>query len=121
MPKIKFIKEKKEVEVAEGANLRKAAMQNGVEVYRGVHKYLHCPGFGMCTTCRVYVKDGKDNVSKPGLWERITMLGAFFPLAFFARIGHEDEIRLSCQIKVKGDCEIETRPEFNWHGDNYWS
>ncbi len=48
MPKIKFVKEKKEVEVEAGANLRKAAIKEGVELYPGVHKYVNCMGFAQC-------------------------------------------------------------------------
>ena len=44
-----------------------------------------------------------------------------FKLAtMLSSIGHEDEMRLSCQCTVHGDCTIETRPAFNWSGDNFW-
>ena len=42
------------------------------------------------------------------------------PLTMFARIGHEDEMRLACQVKVNGDCTIQTTPEFNLSGENFW-
>ena len=122
MPAVNFVNEKKTIEVEDGANLRKEAMKNGVQVYPGIHKYLHCPGFGMCTTCRVHIKKGVENTSKPGLWEKLSLLGVFNPLAlaFFARLGHEDELRLSCQTKVHGDIDVETQPPFNWHGEKFW-
>src|SRR5262249_35841715 len=50
MPKVTFIsgKDKKEVEVAEGANLREEALKAGVSVYAGMHRYLNCRGLGLC-------------------------------------------------------------------------
>src|SRR5438132_14039408 len=66
MPKVVFTNEKKEIEVPQGANLRKEAMKNGIEVYRGVDKYLHCPGWGLCGTCRVLVKKGMENLRPKG-------------------------------------------------------
>ncbi|MCH8828484.1 MAG: (2Fe-2S)-binding protein [Planctomycetes bacterium] len=120
MPKIKFIKEKKEIEVPEGANLRKEALKAGIEVYPGIHKkwFANCHGNGICCSCRVHVKKGQENVSKPGIWEKFNC--AINPFGFFSKLGHEQELRLSCQTKVYGDCEVETRPEFNWHGEKFW-
>lgn len=118
MPTIKFLKEKKTVEVPAGANLRTEAMKNGVEVYEGIEKVLHCPGFGLCTACKVHIKKGAENCSKQTWWEKINIFK--HPIAFFARIGHEKEFRLSCQTCVNGDVEVETTPEFNWHGEKYW-
>ncbi|MFP6770037.1 MAG: hypothetical protein VB859_17810 [Planctomycetaceae bacterium] len=123
MPTIKFVKEKKTVEVETGQKIRKVALEEGVEVYPGIHKSLHCPGLGLCTSCRVRITSGREHCSKASLWEKLNML--LNPLAFFARIGCEDEMRLSCQTKVHGpadvEVEVETQPEFNWHGENFWS
>ena len=38
----------------------------------------------------------------------------------FSAIGHEHEMRLACQVQVMGDCTIETKPTFNWSGENFW-
>ena len=119
MPSVKFKNEKKSIEVAEGANLRKEAMKNGVELYSGPHRYVNCLGNGVCCSCRVHVKSGTENVSKPGLWEKLNMW--INPFGFIARIGHEHEVRLACQTKVYGDCEVEVRPELNLHGEKFWS
>lgn len=118
MPTVKFIKEKKEIEVPEGANLRTEALKAGVEVYPGINKLLNCMGNGMCCSCRVHVKKGQENVSKRGWWEKLHTL--INPFGFFGRLGRENEMRLSCQTKVYGDCEVETTPDFNWHGDKFW-
>ena len=122
MPTIKFLKEKKTVEVPTGANLRKEALKAGCEVYRGVHKVLHCPGLGLCTTCKMEIKKGTENVSRQGFWERFNMTNILaHPITFFSRLGREKELRLSCQTKVLGDVEVETQPELNWHGENFWT
>ena len=121
MPTVKFVKEKKSIDVPEGTNLRKAAMQAGVEVYQGIHKVLHCPGLGMCTTCMVRIKSGVENVSAPGMWERMNAGNLVtHPITFLSRLGQEQEMRLSCQTAVNGDVEVETHPEFNWHGEKFW-
>jgi ferredoxin len=114
MPKVKFIKEKKEIEVPAGANLRQEARKAGIEVYSGLARYLNCFGHGTCGTCRVLVKKGMENLSPKGRMERFTLA------RMLATIGHENEMRLSCQVQVNGDCEIETRPGFNWSGENFW-
>ncbi|HUG94444.1 MAG TPA: 2Fe-2S iron-sulfur cluster-binding protein [Planctomycetaceae bacterium] len=122
MPKITFVNEKKTIEVPEGANLREEALKAGVNVYQGVSKVLHCPGFGMCTTCKVNVRKGAENLSPPSRWERANMGNPLLhPLTFFSRIGREKTLRLACQARVHGDVEVETHPPFNWHGEKFWS
>ena len=116
MPKVTFIygKEKKEVEVPEGANLREEALKAGVPVYAGLDRYLNCRGLGLCGTCRVLVKKGMENLSPKGTREKIKLA------TMMSAIGHEDEMRLSCQVEVNGDCTVEARPPLNLSGDNFW-
>src|SRR5262245_32105359 len=117
MPKITFVNdknEKVETEVPAGTNLRKAARATGVPVYKGLSKFLNCHGLGLCGTCHVLVKQGKENLSPKGRMEKFR-LGLMI-----ASIGHEDEMRLSCQTTVNGDCTVETTPPFNWSGENFW-
>jgi ferredoxin len=118
MPKVTIINEKKEIEVPAGSNLRQELQKAGVAVYRGIDKYINCRGFGLCGTCKVYIKAGMENLSSKGLIEKFNL--NFHPMTAFASIGHEEEIRLSCQTAVNGDCSIEVRPEFNMSGDNFW-
>ena len=118
MAKITFVNAKKTIEVEPGTKLRTAAMHNGIEVYSGIHKLLHCPGWGCCGSCKVLITKGEGNVSKPGVWERFRVLAG--PLLFFWRIGNEKKLRLSCQCRVNGDIEVETTPTGNWHGERYW-
>ena len=121
MPIVKFVKEKKEIEVPEGANLRSEAIKAGINLNQGlngmgasVNRYMNCKGMGLCGTCRVLVKQGVENLSPRTRRER-------FKLALsLASIGHENEMRLSCQAEVRGDCTVEMTPAFNWSGENFW-
>ena len=114
MPKVTFVKEKRDIEVPQGANLREEALKAGINVYSGLAKYVNCFGNGHCGTCRVLVKKGAENLSPKGMIEKFTIF------RMLSSIGHEDEMRLSCQCKVVGDCTIETKPEVNLSGENFW-
>ncbi len=120
MPTVKFVNEKITVEVEEGANLRAVAQKNGIEVYEGPHKIIHCPGFGLCGSCNVAVTKGSENCSPKGLIET----GQKFanPLLGLKILSNPDkEVRLSCQTRVEGDMEVETCPTINWHGEKFWN
>lgn len=114
MPKVTFVKEKRELEVPAGANLRQEAMKAGIEIYNGLDRVLNCRGNGLCGTCRVLIKKGMENLNPKATLERAKLA------MMFSTIGHEDEIRLACRVQVNGDCTVETRPEFNWSGENFW-
>jgi ferredoxin len=118
MPKVVFVNEKKEIEVPAGANLLAESKKAGIQLYSGVAKYVNCLGHGLCGTCRVLVKSGMDNLSPKGIVERLNL--AAHPVTMLARIGHEDEMRLACQVQVNGDCSVVTHPPFNWSGENFW-
>ena len=117
MATIKFVNEKKEIQVPEGSNLRREALRAGVEIYPPLHKLplTHCPGLGCCGTCRVLITKGMENASPMGVVER-TRLGCSF-----AYIGNENSMRLSCQTCVNGDMEVRTRPPLNLYGENFFS
>lgn len=118
MPTVKFINEKRTIEVPAGSNLRAEARKAGVELHPGIHRVLNCLGNAGCGSCRVLVKKGQENVPQRGIRERITPI--INPLVAMARIGHEDELRLACQMTVNGDIEVETQPPMNWHGEKFW-
>jgi ferredoxin len=138
MPVIKFIKEKKEIEVPEGANLRKEALKAGVNPHSllngmgaGISRaILNCHGWGQCGTCRVKIVKGMENTSPMGIVERTRFRwpiptpvtpGGLDPLPCLAFVGNEDTMRLACQTLVKGDIEVETAPEMNLFGENFFS
>lgn len=104
MPKVKFLSQKMELEVPQGANLRKEALRAKIELYPGIHKYLNCRGFALCGKCAVALKQGKENCSPAGFREKLRLLLSYLP------IGREDQIRLACQTRVLGDIQVETTP-----------
>ena len=118
MPKITFVNEKREIEVPAGSNLREEAAKAAIAVYSGMSKYVNCLGHAQCGTCRVLVKKGMENLSPVGLLEKVNL--KMHPITLLASLGHENEMRLACQVTVNGDCTIETTPEFNWSGENFW-
>jgi ferredoxin len=118
MPKVVIANEKKEIEVPEGSNLRQELMKAGVPVYGTLETYLNCRGLGLCGTCKVLVKKGMENLNPKTVMEKFNF--TFHPLTMMASIGHEDEMRLSCQVEVRGDCTIETRPPLNLSGETFW-
>jgi ferredoxin len=129
MPLVKFIKENKEIEVPEGANLRKEAIKAGINVHQGVNgfgaslnKVLNCHGIGQCGTCRVRITKGMERASPMGFIEKLRFYNPLpDPLPCMAFIGNEDSMRLACQTLVYGDMEVETGPPLNLFGDNFFS
>ncbi len=115
MPTIKFISEKKEIQVPEGANLRAEALRAGVPLYQGPDRILNCHGMGSCGTCRVNIVKGMENTSPRGLKERLRMAISM------AYVGNEQTMRLACQTRVLGDVEVQTRPPLNLFGENFFS
>jgi ferredoxin len=137
MPVIKFTKEKKEIEVPAGSNLRKEAIKAGVNTHQGingigagVNKFVNCHGFAQCGTCRVRITSGMENASKMGAVEKIRFKcpvptpvtpGGLDPLPTLAFLGNEETMRLACQVTVNGDMEVETGPELDLFGENFFS
>jgi ferredoxin len=130
MPIIKFIKEKKEIEVPVGANLRKAALDAGVNPHSLLNgmgaaiskAILNCHGLAQCGTCRVNIVKGMENTSPMGMLEKIRFHNPIpDPLPALAYIGHEATLRLSCQTLVNGDIEVETAPNLDLFGENFFS
>ena len=137
MPLVKFIRENKEIEVPHGANLRKEAIKAGINVHQGINGFgatlnaiVNCHGFGQCGTCRVLITKGAEHASPMGIVEKLRFKcpvptpltpGGLDPLPCMAFIGNEDTMRLACQTKVLGDMEVETGPQLNLFGENFFS
>ena len=129
MPLIKFIKEKREIEVQRGANLRAEALRAGINLYPGfngfgasLNKLLNCHGLGVCGTCRVNIVKGMENTSPLGTIEKARFrIPIPDPLPCLAYIGNQHQMRLACATEVNGDIEVETCPELNLFGDNFFS
>jgi len=112
---IKFVSEKKEIQVPDGSNLRREALRAGVGLYPGINQVLNCHGFGSCGSCRVLITKGMENASPMGTLERLRLKMSM------AYIGNENTMRLACQTRVNGDMEVQTKPPLNLYGDNFFS
>lgn len=112
---IKFVNEKKEIQVPDGSNLRREALRAGVALYPGINKVLNCHGLGSCGSCRVLITKGMEHTSPMGLLEK-ARLGMSM-----AYVGNEKTMRLSCQTAVNGDIEVQTTPPLNLYGENFFS
>ncbi len=136
MPIVKFVKEKKEIEVPEGANLRLEAVKAGINLNQGfngtgaaVNKYLNCQTMfcglfgGLCGTCRVLITKGMENTNKMTTREYLKFKVPYTPdpIPPLAYVGHEDTMRLACCTQVNGDIEVESGPEVNLFGENFFS
>lgn len=129
MPVVKFVKENKEIEVPVGANLRQAAMNAGINVHQGLNgfgaklnKVFNCHGFAQCGTCRVKITKGMDNTSPLSLLEKARFYNPLpDPIPCLAFVGNEETMRLACCVKVEGDIEVETGPELDLFGENFFS
>ena len=142
MPVVKFIKEKVEITVPDGANLRAEAVKAGVNlnkaitgvtdgidnVVAAVNKYINCSnlsgGFlsGSCGTCRVKITKGMENTNSMGMIESFRFHNPLpDPFPSLSYIGNEDTMRLACRVQVLGDIEVETDPELNLFGENFFS
>jgi len=98
VPTIRFEREGQQVGCIEGANLRKAALDAGINPYTGLNNLNNCGGLGQCGTCVVEVLEGERNLSPRSDVEEVYL--ADRPANY----------RLSCRTTVNGDVTIRTRP-----------
>ncbi|MFM7313792.1 MAG: 2Fe-2S iron-sulfur cluster-binding protein [Cyanobium sp.] len=99
MPTIRFEQEGQQVGCIEGANLRKAALDAGINPYKGLNNLNNCGGVGQCGTCVVEVVEGMQNLSPRSDVEQVYL--ADRPANY----------RLSCRTSVNGDVTVRTRPQ----------
>ena len=98
MTSIKFVNENREAIVANGANLRLKAMENGIDLYTLFGKMTNCGGYGQCGTCIVEVTEGLEHLSpRTEVEERRLKKKPF-------------NYRLACQVMVNGAVAIVTKP-----------
>ena len=88
MPKVRFLPEGIEVEVALGTSFLEAARQSGAQVGSA------CGGVCACSTCHVYVKEGFEALSEVNDREEDIMDKAF---------DVRPTSRLGCQAKLQAD------------------
>lgn len=103
MPKITFVNEFKTVEVDEKTDVRKAAIQAGINLYQGLYKYVNCRGHGMCGSCKVEVAEGEATPASLGIRESLEINALVEPT-----------MRLACQIRAKTDLKIVSQNPPRW-------
>jgi 2Fe-2S ferredoxin len=86
MPSIFFKHAKRKVEVARGTSILDAALDNGLSMYHT------CGGNASCSTCRVLVVSGAENLS-PVESAETQVLEAF---------DLKSPFRLGCQAEIRG-------------------
>jgi ferredoxin len=94
MPKVYFPIQNRTIEVPYGANLRRAALDNGIDVYGFPAKFLNCGGHGLCGTCKVKVEPDWNLSDRTNAEEKKLKAAP---------------LRLSCQAKVEGDISCYTQ------------
>jgi len=95
MPKLTILPDAISGEIQSGTHLLECARRLGIEL-------LHsCGGVAACTTCRVVVKQGHENLSPIGFAEEEVL----------AEAGILRSHRLACQARAFGDVTFE-RPIF---------
>jgi 2Fe-2S ferredoxin len=96
MPKVRFLKEQLEVEVADGETILAAAKRAGAP------QGDRCGGVCACSTCHVYVLTGFDRTSEIED-DEFDILDKAFDVRPCSRLG--------CQARVYGDIEVEISDE----------
>lgn len=96
MPKVRFLKEKMEIEVPEGTTILEAAKKVGAP------EGDRCGGVCACSTCHVYVVQGFDRTSEIED-EEFDILDKAWDVRSTSRLG--------CQAKIHGDIAVEISDE----------
>ncbi|MCC7084216.1 MAG: (2Fe-2S)-binding protein [Pirellulales bacterium] len=129
MPTVTFVNEKKEIQVPDGANLRKEALKAGVSLYYGlngfgasINQVVNCHGLGLCGSCRVNIVKGIEHASPMGMMEKLKFkVPVPDPLPALSYISHKATMRLACYVEVHGDMTVETNPQIDLFGENFFS
>jgi len=87
---ITFLPDQQTVESSNAETLLDAAQRADIPI---THV---CQGNGRCSTCRVQIVEGQENVSPPSNTEKLIAV----------QMGFGETIRLACQAKVTGDVKV---------------
>ncbi|NET31186.1 MAG: (2Fe-2S)-binding protein [Cyanothece sp. SIO1E1] len=98
MTTVKFVKEKQEVDVEKGSNLRSLILDNRIDLYTFKGKIGNCGGYGQCGTCIVEIVEGMENLSPRTAVEERKLKRK--PTTY----------RLACQTLVEGAVSVKTKP-----------
>ena len=88
--KINIKPDNAEISISGDETILTASLRNDIQ-------HLHaCGGLGMCSTCRVEIIEGEDNLSPKSKSEQNLSEKLELP----------NNIRLACQTKIKGDVKL---------------
>ncbi len=122
--RLHFRNENVTVHVADGANLRQACLDHGIDPYPLGGGRLSCHGKGFCGTCAVEIDDKSRTALQPA-GNFIGRLGASVARRKMAAYekAQRGNLVLSCRMQVKGDLVVTTNPglEVNWKAHTYYS
>ncbi len=109
MPTIRFVREGRDIECAEGANLREVALREGLELYGLKGNLGNCRGCGQCVTCFVQVvsQEQEDVLSPLTNVEKLKL-----------RTRPKDW-RLACQTLVMKSVLVVTRPQASFKNSDW--
>ena len=102
----------REVSARVGAKLRSALLLGGVSPHNDAAEVINCRGLGTCGTCAVEIVP-RDAVA-PDEWTVAERARLNFPP--HASPGNE-RLRLACQVRVRGPCEVRKFARFWGQGD----
>jgi len=83
----------------QGANLRQALLDNGIDLYSPRANYINCMGIGTCGTCAVAIEGEVSDAN----WKDSTRRN--LP-PHSGRKDAQQPLRLACQTKVLGDIKV---------------
>ncbi len=94
MLEIHFEVQNRTIQVEPGTNLRQAAINNKLSIYKHMFKILNCRGRGLCTSCKVKIVSG--NVDPRNEVEQDKLIKA------------DPDVRLACQITVQDNLVVKS-------------
>lgn len=87
------------IQVDRDTNLRKALLDNKVDLYTLGGKLRNCGGGGQCGTCIIAIEDG------------VYSTNGRTPKEEFLLEGKPGDFRLACRTLISGDVTIRTKPQ----------
>ncbi len=101
MPTVRFVREKRDIECASGANLREVALREGLQLYGIKGNLGNCRGCGQCVTCFVRIIGQTDAEA----------LSPLTPVEKVKLRNRPQDWRLACQTLVMSSVIVLTRPQ----------
>jgi ferredoxin len=72
VPKVRFLNEMVTVDVPENTTIREVAIQQGIEIYRGMWTHINCLGNGVCGRCKIWIVSDDASIAPKSIRERMS-------------------------------------------------